>query len=153
MSLLLSLPSTMNPLGEAVSQPQLIQRPSPLLAPKIDPVTNDFLSLIEGMDHVDAMVINALKIVRKSGPSVMEVGNRFRDIKKIKPETPGELKSQVRTALAMLIRRGDIRYVGATIDINDPGNQTVQITIQWVNLRSFDNSVRSTKLELATYEV
>jgi len=123
------------------------------LAPKIDPATHDFLSLTEGMDPVDAMVINALKIVRGSGASVMDVGARFRDIRKIKTETPGEIKAQVQTALSILIRRGDIRYVGTSIDINEPGSQTIQATIKWVNLRAFDNATRSTTLVLSTYEV
>jgi hypothetical protein len=83
----------------------------------------------------------------------MEVGARFLDIKKIKTETPNEIKSQVQTALAKIIQRGDIRYIGATIDINDPGNQTIQVIIQWVNLRAFDNVVRSTSLTLSPYEI
>ncbi len=142
----------MNPIGQAVSTPGALAPPNILLAPLIDPVTHDFLSLENGMDPVDAMVINALKIVRGSGPAVQNVGNRLRDIRKITEATKNEIKAQVQTALADLIRRGDIRYLGTDFDVYAPGDQTIQARVKWENLRAFDGAVRSAPLQVTPSE-
>ncbi len=139
----------MSPVGQAVSTPGAMAKPPMLLAPLIDPYSHDFLSLTVGMDPIDAAVINALKIVRGSGPAVSDVGARFGDIRKITPATPNDIKSQVKTALAGLIRRGDIRYIGTTIDSSESGTQTIEARIQWVNLRAFDGTTRSTSMQLS----
>ncbi|MCP4674332.1 MAG: hypothetical protein GY854_02200 [Deltaproteobacteria bacterium] len=148
MAITVSLPSTMSPIGQAVSTPGALATPTILLAPLIDPYTHDLLSLTDGMDPIDAQVINALKIVRGSGPAVSDVGARFGDIRKITAATPNDIKAQVQTALSGLVRRGDIRYAGTIIDYNEPGKQMVQARIQWINLRAFDGSVRNTSIQL-----
>lgn len=142
----------MTPIGGAVSSPEDLAKRSPLLAPLIDPYTHDFLSLSIGMDPVDARVINALKVVRGSGPCVEKTGHRFRDIRKITPSTPNEIDNRARTALAGIIRDGDIRYIGTTIDYNESATQMIQARVQWINLRAGDGEVRYSTLLPTTGE-
>jgi hypothetical protein len=147
------LPGTQTALGYGVTAPSLLGPPSPLLADKIDPVTHDFEDLFEGRDPVDAQVLLALSIVRSSGPAVVNVGNRYHEIRKILPSIKNELESKTREALKLLIKKRDIRYLGLEFPVLDPGNQTVEILVKWVNLRAFDGGkVRKTPI-LATLAV
>lgn len=147
MTLLIKLPSTMNPIGAAVISPAAAAQPTPLLGPKIDPNDHDFLSLFEGMDAVDSQVVLAMKLKRNSGPSVGNQGQDFESIKKITESTPNDVKAQVRRALNRLITNGDIRFEG-TQATADNTNQQVNALAEWVNLRAFDAAVRSSELIL-----
>ena len=138
----------MNPIGGSVASPASMSKPTPLLAPKIDPNTNDFYSLFEGMDPVDYQVVLAMKIERNSGPSVVNHGQELQKIRKITGSTENEVKDQVRLALDRLIKNRDIRYTGTNSLEIDSGNQAVHVMVEWINLRAFDNAVRSSELSL-----
>ena len=136
------LPSSLSPVGSAISTPAGLGPPSPLLADNIDPQTGDFASLFVGIDPIDAQVINAVKIVRGSGASVTEDGMRLVDIRKIKDDTEDDIRNEVRRALSRLIQNQDIRFSGTKFDYIEKGSQFIQIRVQWVNLRSFDRTPR-----------
>lgn len=143
-----NLPSTMSPVGYAVIAPSQLAQPSNLLADNIDPTTNDFVSLFSSVDPIDAQVMIALKTVRGSGAAVQEDGSRFSDLKKITNSVQTEIKSMVRTALGRLITNRDILYKRLVFDEFDPRNQTLQIRIEYINLRAADGQLRS--IEMAT---
>ena len=142
----ISLPSTMAPLGGAVSSTTGLATPSILFGPNIDPSTNDFVSLIDGIDAIDSQVVLAMKLRRNTGPSITNQGHELDKIRKIKESTPNDIKAQIRRTLDRLIKNRDIRFIGTIIDINDPGNQTIQGRTEWVNLRAFDNLPRRVNL-------
>jgi hypothetical protein len=143
------IPSTQVPVGYGVTAPSLLGPPSSLLADKINPLTHDFESLSEGRDPIEAQVLIALSIVRNSGAAVIGVGNRLHEIRKILPSIQNDLDSKVREALKLLIKKRDIRYLGIDLSINDPGNQTVEAIVKWVNLRAFDHGqIRRTSLPM-----
>lgn len=138
----------MSPVGYAVIAPSQLAQPSNLLADNIDPTTNDFVSLFSSVDPIDAQVMIALKTVRGSGAAVQEDGSRFSDLKKITNSVQTEIKSMVRTALGRLITNRDILYKRLVFDEFDPRNQTLQIRIEYINLRAADGQLRS--IEMAT---
>jgi hypothetical protein len=150
MTVTITIPSTSTPIGSAVATPSALATPTILLAPNIDPTTNDFVSVFTGMDPVDAAVINAIKIVRNSGPAVTDVGNRLSDVRKITKSTVNELKAEIRSALDLLIRKRDINYLGAIVDYNEPGQQFIQIRPRWINLRAFTGTVQSANIVVST---
>jgi hypothetical protein len=78
-----SLPSTVGPIGGAVSQTDPLLGPSNLLADYIDPGTKEYLSLTRGMDPIDAQALIALSYIRAAGPATEQDGNKLRDIKKM----------------------------------------------------------------------
>lgn len=138
--------STSAPVGFGVAAPGALAKPSVLLSDNIDPVTNDYKSLFETIDTIDAQVIIALKIVRNSGAAVVNDGNTLRSIRKINNGIEVDIISRVRQALARLVSNGDIRYENVIFDIIDPGNQTVQARVQYVNLRAFDPTIREASI-------
>ena len=139
-------PSFSQPVGYGVTVPSRLGAPSPLLAENIDPVTHDFVNLSSGVDPVDAQVIIALKMVRGSGASVVEDGQRFSTIRKITDTVQTQIDSLVREALKRLITQQDIEYVGITFEDLDPGSQTINATVRWINLRALDESERRAPL-------
>lgn len=147
MAFIISLPSTMSPLGIGVYSIGSLPAASPLLSDFIDPATNDFRSLFVSLDPIDLQVINALKIVRGSGPVVIEDGNNLESIKKITNTIRRDIESEIKIALARLIRNGDIRYKGISEVKIQPENQYVEWMVSWYNLRStHKGNVRSASL-------
>lgn len=139
----ISIPSTAGAAGGPATETLPRTPATPLLADYIDPDTNDYVSLAIGFDPVDAQVINALKIVRRSGASVFEIGTRLKDIRKITDSIRNEIESQIRFALAPLVKNRDIIIESIIFDIVDPGNQTVQVRPVWRNLRSIPDKSTS----------
>lgn len=109
----------------------------------IDPTTHDFVSLTTTIDPIDAQVIIALKVVRASGPSVAEDGNRLHEVRKMGDGAQAEIKSLVQEALSRLIFNRDIRYLGTDFDYWEPGYQAGTATVKWVNLRARDKQTRT----------
>jgi len=138
--------STLYPVGYGVAAPSALNKPSVLLCDNIDPQTHDYVSLFTTIDPIDAQVIIAMKIVRNSGPAVVNDGNRMRDIRKITTGIESEIESRVKIALSRLISNGDIKYKGIIFETIDRGNQTVQAKVQYVNLRSFSASLRTVNI-------
>ncbi|MHC4501010.1 MAG: hypothetical protein ACYS21_18065 [Planctomycetota bacterium] len=134
------------PVGYGVTSPSRLGAPSPLLAENIDPETHDYVSLTSGVHPIDSQVIIALKVARNSGASVTEDGQRFTTVKKITNTVKTQIESLVREALGRLIAQQDIEYFGTTFETVDPGNQTINATVQWANLRAADDQVRSAPL-------
>jgi hypothetical protein len=145
------LPGTQTPIGYGVAAPSLIGPPSPLLADNIDPQTHDYVSLFEGRDVIEAQVLIALSVVRGSGAAVVDIGNRFHEIRKILPSIKSVLDSKAREALRLLITKQDIRYRGIELTVLDEGNQTVECVVKWENLRAFDGgAVRRTPIPVTS---
>ena len=135
-------------MGWGVAPPAQLAPPSPLLAEQIDPETGDYISLFDGVDPIEAQVLNALRIRRGSGASVMDVGNRFHLIRKIDETIGKQIDSLTREALGRLIANRDIRYLGIDVEVLDPGNSTVVVKARWQNLRAMDGQARSTPIPL-----
>jgi hypothetical protein len=116
-----------------------------MLADNINPRTGDFKSLFIGMDPIESQVLDALRIQRNSGPSVIGFGNELHKLDKIVSGDEPQITAMVRSALEHLIRNRDINLLGVDV-VQDPENQFSSITVRWVNLRALNNPVVSTPL-------
>src|SRR6478736_2462236 len=73
--------------------------PVAFLADPIDPVTGDLLSIERGFYPTDADVITAIRTERGTGSAVEDVGQRYRDAKRVDPTLPEFLRQE--TALTL----------------------------------------------------
>lgn len=115
--------------------------PSPLLADNIDPATRDFADLFVGVDPIDAQVQLAVTTIRGSGAAVLEDGITITPTK-MGDSYRAQLLADARAALARLVRNGDVRLLGVELLLDDQGNQTSLLGVQYVNLRAVDGSTR-----------
>jgi hypothetical protein len=96
--------------------------PTAILADRINPLTGEFESLLEGRGLADAMLIQALRVQRGTGAAVRDVGNRFREITHIDGRGLEVITSMVREAAGHAERAGVVRVVRVTVepDASDP---------------------------------
>jgi hypothetical protein len=134
--------------GYKVRPPSALAPNSPRLADNIDPQTRDFATIETGADPVDAQVVLALLVVRNSGPSVAEVGNRLIDIRKMDETAQTRAESDIRRALSRLVKNRDIEISSITWDYWEPGTQFGQIRVCWKNLRKMDDVLNETTVPL-----
>ena len=135
MTVTVALPSTVSPLGSAVSQTLPAVTDNPITADFIDPATGDFASMVQGLNPIDAQVILSLSTVRGSGAAVMEEGNSLMGIDKIRPTVQREVQSEVRFALRRLTANRDIRIESFEIEA-DRANAQVNVVLNYTNLRA-----------------
>lgn len=142
-----------SPLSFFVASPGALGPPSSLLADNIDPTTHDFTSLTIGIDPIDSQVLTALVTLRNSGAAVIDVGLRIDETKMV-GEIAVIINSVVKQALSTLVARRDIQFRGVDFGtLNegiDPGNQTVNFAVRWVNLRALDKVVRQANIPLTS---
>jgi hypothetical protein len=151
----LVIPPTGSSLGFFIQSPGALPNPSPLLADNIDPETNDFASLFTGMNVIDAQVIVACTYRRGTGAAILEDGISLTS-RKITASTKREIEADVRIALGRLIRNADIRLVSVDFGEDDegidPGNQTTNFLVKYVNLRALDRQVRIVEIPFTPSE-
>jgi hypothetical protein len=104
-------------IGHAVQEP-----PPAILADKIDPLSGEYESLLEGRGLADAFAIEALRIQRATGAAAREVGNRFRELTHVDDDSAEKLESMTREAFAPGEEAGvlQLETVSAEPDESDP---------------------------------
>lgn len=122
------------PLGQfdEVRHYELVKAPV-IRADRIDPVTQDWTSLIYDQDPTDAAVIEALWRVRGSGAAVTDTGSRYLDVNKLDDQAPKKFESETRFALRRLVQRGDITIKSIKVDTEDDWGE---VTVDYVNNRT-----------------
>jgi hypothetical protein len=148
MTVQVSLPSTVSPLGSAVTATLPAVTNSPITADYIDPKTGDYASMVKGLDAIDAQVILAMNTVKGSGAAVMEEGCNLEDIQHILDTVRREIQSEVKVAFKRLIDNHDIRLGAFSFDVQ-PENQYVATEVEYQNLRS--SGVRMVGLVITNY--
>jgi hypothetical protein len=83
--------------------------PPGILADPIDPATGEYLSIERSFDPTDAAVLTAITTERRSGASVMTVGQRFRDLQLVTNSTPQDVRAEASLALKRLTDSGQIQ--------------------------------------------
>lgn len=136
-------PAGVTPAGLFVPQTfDDTSRPPGILADAIDPITGEYLSILKGMDPIDAQVIDALKIKRGSGVAVRNDGQRFADIKKVDDAAASLIDGEARRALARLVENLDIRVL--TVDaVANQDNDFADVVVQFKNLRARPKDLRA----------
>ena len=104
--------------------------------------------MVDGFDPIDAQVINAVKRVRGSGQAVRADGWNPERLRKMTPEEQNTCRAMIATSLKRLTDAGDIRFKGATFELFDEANTYVQVLIEFVNLRSLDQTPRKVQAPL-----
>lgn len=117
-------------------------KPPGILAYAIDPTTGEYLSISRGMHPIDQQVIIALKVKRRSGAAVMNDGQRFSDIKKVDDTAQARIDSETRTALARLLKNGDIEII-SLVPVADQDTDTGTMSLRYRNLRAKGAQERS----------
>jgi hypothetical protein len=110
-----------------------------ILADMIDPVTGDFASLTRGRPLADAFAIEALRVQRESGASVMDVGNRFHEVRHIESNASETIDSMVREAFADGERAGVLEVVAVTVE-RDEDSAQVNASVEYRDLLANRNA-------------
>jgi hypothetical protein len=120
-------------------------QPPGILADAIDPYTGEYLSILKGMDPIDAQVLDALTIKRGSGAAVRNDGQRFADIKKVDDAAATLIDGETRRALSRLVENQDIRV--ARVDpVADQNNDYADVVVQFKNLRARPKDLRAARV-------
>jgi hypothetical protein len=139
-------PAGVTPAGAFV--PQLFDdpgRPPGILADAIDPHTGEYLSILKGIDPIDAQVLDAMKIKRGSGAAVRNDGQRFADIKKVDDAAASLIDGEARRALARLSENQDIRVISVDA-VADQNHDYADVVVQFKNLRARPKDLRAARV-------
>src|SRR4029079_12584815 len=105
-------PAGVSPAGFFV--PQIAVDPSApagILADAIDPATGEYLSIRRGINPIDAQVLLALRVRRRSGACVMDDGQDFGTIQTLDDQAPALIEAKARLVLKRLVGNRDIAIV------------------------------------------
>ena len=96
--------------------------PPLILADKIDPLTGDLASLLEGADLATAFAVEAMRIQRGTGSAVRDTGNRYHELTHVEAETPSLVEGMTLEAFEDAARAGiaELVSVEASVDDVDP---------------------------------
>jgi hypothetical protein len=117
---------------EATYPPQ--EPPAAILADRINPLTGEFESLLEGSSLADSMLIQALRVQRGSGAAVRDVGNRFREVSHIDGLGLEVITSMAREAAAHAERAGVVRVVRVTIEPDESDPSQLNTMVEYKDL-------------------
>lgn len=111
---------------------------TPMLAEKIDVGSGDLLSLVEGLDPVDAWVLTQLRTVRGSGSAVQDQGHSLTEIENNDTTTPALVAYEIDRMLKPAVDRGDIEVVSRIVQAGDdaPAFDMAAVQLVWRNLRT-----------------
>ena len=112
--------------------------PTPMLAEKIDVGSGDLLSLVEGMDPVDAWVLTQLRTIRGSGSAVQDQGHALTSIENNDATTAALAAFEIDRMLKPAVDRGDIEVLSRVVEAGEsaPAFDMAAIQIVWRNLRT-----------------
>lgn len=103
------------------------------LADAIDPLTGDYASIEQGVDPVEAWVLEQLRIRRASGSAVMDVGNDLHEVRFLGNGSQYQLSQSVRFALQQAIDAGWIEL--RSVQVLETGD-TANLSVLFDNLVS-----------------
>ena len=136
------LPFGLSPIGLAGPQLPGAMPPPPVIAAELrDPVTFDVASMLVSADVIDDQVQIAMRARRGSGAALGSTGQRFADITKLTTNVQRLLETEARTALGLLVSRGDITIVSIGVQTDD-GNAWAEVVIAYTNNRTVGKKSR-----------
>jgi hypothetical protein len=116
--------------------------PPGILADAIDPTTGEYLSIRQGMHPIDAQVLLAMSVERKSGASVMDDGQDFKTVRKVDEQAQSLIEAKTRLILKRLIDNNDIAIIALTA-VAAADTQSGYTAFQYRNLRQRRSPVRT----------
>lgn len=130
------LPAGYGPLGFAEGIDFVSPaKPPAFLADDIDPLTGELNTILAGIDPVDGAVIQLTRTRRNSGVSVMGLGHRFGEIKKVEEESAlTRVRAYAEEMYAPLTQRGDIRIDDIKTAVFGPLGDGIAFNLTYTNL-------------------
>lgn len=107
-------------------------KPIPMLAVWVDPMTGDIAKLNKSRSIVDGALIEGLRVERKSGPAVMNVGQSLRTVRHTDPASIAELPAHAKEAAAELEKLGLVRVESTAIG-DDSTEDAALVTMKVVD--------------------
>lgn len=104
-----------------ISQPV----PPTILADAIDPRTGEYLSLTASANLADSFAVEALRVQRRTGAAVRELGNRFRELTHVDDESASRLDSLTREAFADGERAGVLEFLRIETGVDPSDGSTL----------------------------
>lgn len=144
---LVILPAGLHPIGSDVDDVSELLPPPVIMADGVDERTKDFASFLYGADPIDDQVYIALNTLRGSGAAVIDVGQRFQDIRKLTTNVQILIEQEARTALGRLVAFGDITISRVTVEKDDAGNWA-ECVVDYINNRLPKPSKRTARVPL-----
>jgi hypothetical protein len=111
-------------------------RPPVLLADDVDEKTGDWRSLFSRVHPVDAAIREAFRLERGTGAAVQNDGHKFRDIKKVGPDTSRQLEDEVRRILAPFVTRKDIEITTILSEAGVTSYDLGAVFVEYTNLHT-----------------
>jgi len=108
--------------------------PPAILADRIDPITGDFASLLEGRPLADAFAIEALLVQRGTGAAVMDTGNRFRELSHVEDDAIELVESMTREAFTDAELAGVARLVAVSVAVDDSDPAQLNTLLEYRDL-------------------
>ena len=112
------------------------QDPVPILADMIDPDTGDFASIEDSATIADGLVVTLLRTTRGSGASVLEFGQRFREVRHMTADAPVLAESLAREALQPAIDAGVLEFRQLEATPNDRDATQLDTDLKYLDLLS-----------------
>ncbi len=107
--------------------------PPAILADSIDPATGEYLSLVDSASIADGLVVHLLRTQRGSGASVLEFGQRYRELTHVTSESPETVESMTREAMRPASDAGIARFEQIEAEVDDDRTQ-LNTGIQYTDL-------------------
>lgn len=121
------------PVGIPPENQTSARAPALFLADAVDAVTGDYLSVLRGVDPVEARALEALRVRRGSGSAVMDDGHQLHTLEVIDDKLPVLLRAAIEFAWKRLLDDRLIELVSADVD---PEGDTASVRIVFLNLVS-----------------
>lgn len=110
------------------------QPPPAILADKIDAVTGEFLSLLEGHTIADGFATEALRIQRATGAAARDLGNRFRELTHVDDKSLEQVESMARDAFKPAEEAGVARLIRVTREPDETDPSQINTAVEFRDL-------------------
>lgn len=110
-------------------------RPPAILADKLDTTTGEFESLLEGRDPTDAAIAFHFRVRRGSGVAVVDIGQRFADIKKNDDAAAQSIRFEIERILKPFVDDGLVRLARLSVEA-DPDTDFGAAYVEYINTRT-----------------
>jgi plasmid stability protein len=117
-------------------RPGALLPPPAILADRVDPITRDISSLLEGEDPTDAALQWAFTIRQGSGAALGDLGHRLHTIRKATDGSSVQAADEARRVLRRFVQRGDVRDVDVAAGVVGSSTATSAVVIALTNTRT-----------------
>ena len=108
----------------------------------IDADTGEITDLLATYTPADGMIVEAFRVERGSGPSVMTIGQTVREVKHTDPSSLAEIRARGREPIDELERLGIVRLDGVTAESNAEDESQVDFDLTYIDLTTPEHDAK-----------